>query len=101
MTKINKRTMLAASIALGGTALTGCAGVSSATPAHLPSNSVKPAFVRRDGMRLMLDGQPYRFVGANIWYGAWLGADAAFGDRARLGRELARLNALGVRHLRI
>ncbi|MEG8024518.1 hypothetical protein QP162_08765 [Sphingomonas aurantiaca] len=30
---------------------------------------------------------PYRYVGANIWYGAWLGADTAYGDRARLGRE--------------
>jgi len=101
MTKINKRTMLAASVALGGAALTGCGGASAATPAHAPSNSSQTAFVRRDGMRLMLDGQPYRFVGANIWYGAWLGADAAFGDRARLGRELDRLNALGVSNLRI
>jgi len=99
--KINKRTMLATSVALGGAALTGCAGVSAASPAHVPSNRVGTGFVRRDGMRLMLDGAPYRFVGANIWYGAYLGADAPYGNRARLGRELDRLKALGVDNLRI
>ncbi|MEI9949627.1 MAG: mannanase [Pseudomonadota bacterium] len=52
-------------------------------------------------MRLLLDGKPYRFVGANLWYGAYLGADAQYGDRARLERELDRLKALGVSNLRI
>jgi len=101
MTKINKRTMLATSVALGGAALTGCAGVSAASPAHTAANGSRTDFVRRDGMRLILDGKPYRFVGANIWYGAYLGADAAYGDRARLERELDRLKALGVSNLRI
>ncbi|MBC7667555.1 MAG: mannanase, partial [Gemmatimonadaceae bacterium] len=41
----------------------------------------------RDG-HLTLDGKPYRFVGANLWYGAWLGSPGKTGDRARLGREL-------------
>ncbi len=49
----------------------------------------------------MRDGKPYRYAGANIWYGAWLGADTAYGNRARLARELDRLQALGVRNLRI
>lgn len=49
----------------------------------------------------MLGDQPYRFVGANMWYAAYLGADAPFGDRARLGRELDALAAMGVRNLRI
>jgi len=101
MNKINKRTMLAASVALGGTALTGCGGASAASPAQTPSKSVNTGFVRRDGMLLVLDGQPYRFVGANIWYGAYLGADTEYGNRARLGRELDRLKALGVSNLRI
>jgi mannan endo-1,4-beta-mannosidase len=52
-------------------------------------------------MSLRLDGKPYRFVGSNAWYLAWLGADAAFGDRARLGRELDALRADGVSNLRI
>jgi len=59
------------------------------------------AFVRREGSRFTRGGEPYRFVGANAWYLAWLGADAAYGDRARLGRELDRLQAIGVTNLRI
>jgi mannan endo-1,4-beta-mannosidase len=52
-------------------------------------------------MRLLLGDEPYRFVGANIWYAAYLGADAEYGDRARLVRELGRLKALGITNLRI
>lgn len=58
-------------------------------------------FVRRVGPRLMRDGQPYRFVGANAWYLAWLGADADYGDRARLTRELDRLAADGATNIRL
>src|SRR5215210_2161023 len=58
-------------------------------------------FVTRDGSRLMLGGSPYRFVGSNMWYAAYLGADAPFGNRARLGRELDSLAAIGVENLRI
>jgi mannan endo-1,4-beta-mannosidase len=58
-------------------------------------------FVTVEKGRLTLDGRPYRFTGANLWYGAYLGADEAFGDRARLGRELDRLKALGVTNLRV
>ncbi len=58
-------------------------------------------FVTRQGSRLLLGPDPYRFVGANIWYAAYLGADAPFGNRARLGRELDSLAAIGVRNLRI
>ncbi|MDT8757534.1 mannanase [Sphingomonas psychrotolerans] len=58
-------------------------------------------FVRREGTRLTLGGRPYRFAGANLWYGAWLGAAAPYGDRARLVRELDALAATGVTNLRI
>ncbi|MBO9622729.1 MAG: cellulase family glycosylhydrolase [Sphingomonas sp.] len=58
-------------------------------------------FVRRSGTGFTLGGAPYRFVGANIWYGAWLGASADFGDRERLKRELDTLAAMGVTNLRI
>ncbi|WP_199798265.1 glycoside hydrolase 5 family protein [Aurantiacibacter spongiae] len=43
----------------------------------------------------------YRIVGANMWYAAWLAADAPFGDRDRLRRELDRLRSLGINNLRI
>jgi mannan endo-1,4-beta-mannosidase len=60
-----------------------------------------PAFIKREGMRLTRAGEPYRIVGANMWYAAWLGADADYGDRPRLLRELDRLQALGLNNLRI
>jgi mannan endo-1,4-beta-mannosidase len=58
-------------------------------------------FVTRDGCALRRGGQLYRITGANLWYAAWLGADADFGDRARLVRELDRLKMLGINNLRI
>ncbi len=64
-------------------------------------NRTTNGFVRREGKQLRLDGEPYRFAGANLWYGAYLGAEAPYGDRARLGRELDRLRALGVSNVRI
>ena len=51
--------------------------------------------------RFRLDGAPYCFVGANLWYGAYLGAETAFGDRERLGRELDLLRAHGITNLRV
>lgn len=68
---------------------------------HAASAAPSPGFVTREGTRLMRGGQPYRITGANLWYAAWLGADADYGDRARLVRELDRLHALGINNLRI
>ena len=74
--------------------LAGCA----AGPFGIP----EPAkFVRREGMRFLIGSDPYRYVGTNMWYAAYLGADAPYGDRPRLGRELDRLSALGIDNLRI
>jgi mannan endo-1,4-beta-mannosidase len=78
--------------------------VLAAAAAALPGPAAEaraPGFVTRRGASLSLDGKPYRFVGSNAWYLAWLGADAGFGDRARLGRELDRLCGDGVTNLRI
>lgn len=58
-------------------------------------------FVRRHGTGFTLDGAPYRFAGANIWYGAYLGAAADYGDRDRLKRELDALLGMGVTNLRV
>src|SRR6476469_9059001 len=58
-------------------------------------------FVRRVGTHFTIGGKPYHYAGANMWYGAWLGADAAYGDRARLRRELDTLAAMGVTNLRV
>lgn len=78
----------------GGIALLGIGGGKADAAAG-------PGFVRREGTRLLRDDGTYRIAGANMWYAAWLGADAPYGDRARLGRELDRLQALGLNSLRI
>ena len=92
--RLDRRTLLAGT-ATGALALLlgGCSTADGQAPA--------PAFITRQGQRLLLGNAPYRVVGANLWYAAWLGADADFGDRARLLRELDRLQALGLNNLRI
>jgi mannan endo-1,4-beta-mannosidase len=89
---MNRRTALLTSVAL----LSACATT-------VPLSSTRPSskFVTVDGLSFQRGGKPYRYAGANIWYGAWLGANTTYGDRARLARELDRLQALGVRNLRI
>lgn len=69
------------------------------TPAAGTNASDRFVTVRGTGFRR--GGAAYRYAGANLWYGAWLGADADYGDRARLTRELDRLAALGIRNLRL
>jgi mannan endo-1,4-beta-mannosidase len=90
---LDRRTALAG--LAGGIALLGSGGCRAGAAA------TGPDFIRRDGTRLLRGGEPYRIAGANMWYAAWLGADAPFGDRARLGRELDRVKALGLNNLRI
>jgi mannan endo-1,4-beta-mannosidase len=60
-----------------------------------------PGFVRVKNAHFEVNGAPYYFVGTNFWYGMNLGALDAGGDRARLVRELDRLQRLGVRNLRV
>jgi mannan endo-1,4-beta-mannosidase len=58
-------------------------------------------FVSAGPKGFRLAGRPYRFAGANLWCGAYLGADADFGRRDRLKRELDRLAELGLTNLRV
>jgi mannan endo-1,4-beta-mannosidase len=90
--RIGRRSLL-----LGGAALlAGCAAARRAG-----SDAAAGDFVLRDGLGFRLAGRPYRFVGTNMWYAPWLGADAPFGNRDRLRRELDALAALGVSNVRI
>jgi mannan endo-1,4-beta-mannosidase len=89
---VDRRTLLAGGVAAAASLwLPGCSQATTAAPAH----------IRRDGQRLLRGDEPYRIVGANMWYAAWLGADAPYGNRPRLLRELDRLQALGLNNLRI
>ena len=58
-------------------------------------------FVRvRDG-KFQLRGQPHFFVGANMWFGAYVSDAALPGGRARLVRELDRLKKIGATNVRL
>jgi mannan endo-1,4-beta-mannosidase len=83
----------------GGTSLLGAC----AAPGIVPTGSAPtpPGFVRREGTQFRIGNRLYHYVGTNIWSAACLGADAPFGDRARLAREFDRLRALGVDNVRI
>jgi mannan endo-1,4-beta-mannosidase len=58
-------------------------------------------FVAVRNGRFELRGRPYFFVGANLWYGCYLGDSALPGGRQRLVRELDRLQAIGVNNIRL
>ncbi|MGN6849974.1 MAG: glycoside hydrolase 5 family protein [Sphingomicrobium sp.] len=85
---LNRRDLL-----IGTSALMASAGVAA------PKRS--DSFVRRSGTTFHLGNQPYRIAGTNMWYAAYLGADAPIGNRDRLKRELDRLAALGINNVRI
>ncbi len=59
--------------------------------ALLFSCTAKKNFVKVKDANFIVKNKPYYFVGANFWYGAYLGADAAYGNRERLIRELNQL----------
>lgn len=79
---------------------TGAAALAAAC-ADAPGAQSPTGLVTVNGTSFLKDGAPYRYCGANIWYGAYLGAAAEFGSRDRLRRELDRLRALGVDNLRV
>jgi mannan endo-1,4-beta-mannosidase len=76
------------------------AGLAGASGCSMP-RAAKPGFIATDGARLLRDGAPYRFSGANMWYGAYLGAANACGDSDRLKRELDALVGIGITNLRV
>jgi mannan endo-1,4-beta-mannosidase len=72
----------------------GCANVARQT--------CKPKdFVSVRNGRFELRGRPHFYVGANMWFGCYV-ADAALpGGRARLVRELDRLQSIGATNVRL
>ena len=58
-------------------------------------------FVTVANGQFMLANKPYYFVGANMWYGCYLGSDKVKGGRARLIRELDFLKKQGITNLRV
>lgn len=94
---MGRNAMITRRKALGGAA--GLAGLGLAGGCT-PSRPGAGFITATDG-KLWNGAAPYRFVGANLWFGAYLGARTAYGDPARLTRELDRLAGAGVRNLRV
>lgn len=65
--------------------------------AQTPGNS---SFVTVSGTEFLKNGKPYRYIGANYWYGPLLGSKKT-GDRKRLLRELDEMKADGIDNLRV
>jgi mannan endo-1,4-beta-mannosidase len=70
----------------------GCAGTQGASQAE---------FVSVRDARFELRGKPYTYIGANMWFGCYLGDTALAGGRERLARELARLQSIGATNVRL
>lgn len=51
--------------------------------------------------KFYVDGEPYRFIGVNFWYGAILGSQGEGGNRERLAKELDMLKSIGVTNVRV
>ena len=74
--------------------------------ATLQTQTAKPSennqFVKVNGSQFYLNDKPYAFLGANVWYGAYLGStNADYGDRlpqrwAARGNDSVCRQALGV-----
>src|SRR4051812_23693274 len=58
-------------------------------------------FVKVDGTRFTINGQPYYFAGTNYWYGALLAGVNGAAGKQRLARELDFLKSKGVSILRV
>lgn len=83
--------------------VTLCGGVAEAT-AQPSDSTVVPqtdAFVQVQDGQFMLEGKPYYFIGANLWFAMNLGQAGNDSGRARLLRELDHLQRLGVTNLRV
>ena len=58
-------------------------------------------FIKVRGTQFIHNDRPYYYVGANVWYGCYLGSPGETGDRERLRRELDSMCAKGLFNLRI
>ena len=78
--------------------LSGCASDESKIQTDAFSSG---PFVKVEGTRFEIGGEPYYYVGANFWYGINLGSKGEGGNRERLIRELDRMEKIGITNLRI
>ena len=87
---LTRRDLIIAGSAIGGACATGSMAARA-----------RPDFIRGQGTQLLNGAKPFRYVGTNMWYAAYLGANASYGNRDRLKRELDRVAGLGIESVRI
>lgn len=58
-------------------------------------------FVRIKNGNFVIEDKAYHFIGANMWYGCYLGSSKVIGGRERLVRELDFLQKQGITNLRV
>lgn len=76
---------------------TGC--VTSTSVRRAPAHPEDFVSVRE--RRFQLRGKPYAYVGTNMWFGCYVSDAALPGGRARLVRELDRLQRIGSTNIRL
>lgn len=81
--------------------ITLCFGALLCSACVSKPQSEKKSFIYIENGQFIRNGQPYKYVGANFWYGAILASEGEGGNRARLLRELDSLKMIGVDNLRI
>src|ERR687897_546109 len=87
--------------ALALTAIFSGIFVSANAQTAAPNKAEQSSFVTVKGRHFELDGKPYYFAGANLWYGMYLGSPGKTGDRPRLLKELDQLASQGITNLRV
>lgn len=73
----------------------GCGGAAKV------ASSKKNDFVSVRNGRFERHGRRYTYIGTNLWYGCYLSDAALPGGRARLVRELDRLQGIGATNIRL
>jgi mannan endo-1,4-beta-mannosidase len=67
----------------------------------IAASASRKDFVSVRNGRFELRGKPYYYVGANMWFGCYVGSAALPGGRDRLVRELDQLQKLGATNIRL
>lgn len=86
-------------LAIAAFATSSCQTVRDGENLVVSHPSAGDEYVSVSNGQFIRGGSPYRFVGVNMWYGAWLAADT--GNIDRLRAELDLLQSIGVRNLRV
>lgn len=81
--------------------LLGTICVLAASSCSKKADSPASPFVTVQDGHFVRNGQPYKYIGTNFWYGPILASEGRGGDYDRLCRELDTLMALGLTNLRV